>query len=355
MRIDDPAAPRLRLTSNIRRDSDMSSSIPPTQPPPGPPPPGPPPGFLQSRASVLGPGIAGLVIQGIESGLVFAQFSQWFFGSDHIDHSLSSAVIVFVTLIGFSQTGVCFASAWSRYVLHFGMPMIPDWSDYLQLIPTLLISVPVQVLMIRRCYYIVGRNLVIITPIVLLLVVSIVMSLWSTGLIIHFMRSINAKDPVPSLQGTGLSWPYLISMLLPSILDLMLTGILLHYLTRTMKQVYAPQTRKRISRFANIVWQSALPPTICAICLCVVYIRFVTGRQKSLQFWLTVIQAMIGKLYVLSLFYMINAQLLQPDRRPLAFTSTLTVPRESMYRYPRDTPGEDIMHSELSIVGLRGL
>ena len=65
----------------------MTSSVPPTQLP-------------QSQASLLGPGIAGLFIQGIESGLVFAQFSQWFFASDRGESSLLSAVVVFVTLVG---------------------------------------------------------------------------------------------------------------------------------------------------------------------------------------------------------------------------------------------------------------
>ena len=124
----EPAAPRLRVTSNTwspiltspnwtltprcisslllsigpacsQCDSIMSGSS--TQPPlPPPPPPGASPVSLQSQASVLGPGIAGLLIQGIESGLVFAQFSQWFFGSDRIESSLISIVVVFVTTLG---------------------------------------------------------------------------------------------------------------------------------------------------------------------------------------------------------------------------------------------------------------
>ena len=75
----------------------MSSSVLSTQPPPGQPPLGPLP---QSQASVLGPAIAGLFIQGIESGLVFSQFSQWFFRSDRTESSLLSTVVVFVTLVG---------------------------------------------------------------------------------------------------------------------------------------------------------------------------------------------------------------------------------------------------------------
>ena len=54
----------------------------------------------QSQASLLGPGIVGLFVQGIESGLVFAQFSQWYYASDRSESSLLSTVVVFVTLAG---------------------------------------------------------------------------------------------------------------------------------------------------------------------------------------------------------------------------------------------------------------
>jgi hypothetical protein len=65
----------------------MPSSVPPTQLP-------------ESQASSLGPGIAGLFIQGIESGLVFSQFSQWFYASHRSESSLLSIVVVFVTVVG---------------------------------------------------------------------------------------------------------------------------------------------------------------------------------------------------------------------------------------------------------------
>lgn len=65
----------------------MSSSVPPTQ-------------LIPSEASLLGPGIAGLFIQGLESGLVFAQLSQWFYASDRTEGSLLSTIVIFVTLVG---------------------------------------------------------------------------------------------------------------------------------------------------------------------------------------------------------------------------------------------------------------
>ncbi|KAH9060674.1 hypothetical protein EDB87DRAFT_1576809 [Lactarius vividus] len=311
----------------------MSGSAPPTQLPPPPPPP--PPGFAQSQASVLGPGIAGLFIQGIESGLVITQFSQWFATLDRSESSVLSTVVIFVTVVGLAQSGICFASAWSKYVQHFGMLPIEDWGDYVQLIP------------------LVNKNMFITTLLVLLLVVSVAMSLWSIVLAFRYVALLSSglasSDPACLQKLAGISWPYLMSILLPSVLDLTLTGILLYYLTRTVKQVYAVHKRRRIFRLANIVWQSALPPTLSAICVSAIYLRFATAPDKTSASWMPVIQSMVGKLYVLSLFYMINAQPLGPNGQPTTAISTLTVPMEIMYARTLDARGGDIVLSEIVV------
>ncbi|KAH9068033.1 hypothetical protein EDB83DRAFT_673861 [Lactarius deliciosus] len=323
----------------------MSGLAPPTQPPPPPPPPG----FAQNQASVLGSGIVGLFIQGIESGLVIAQFSQWFTALDRSESSVLSIVIVFVTVVGLAQSGICFASAWSKYVQQFGMFPCEDWGDYVQSIPTLAISVPVQALMIRRCYYLVNKNMFIITPLVLLLVASVVVTLWSMVLAFRYVAIITSGDPVRLQKLVGISWPYLMSILLPSVLDITLTGILLYYLTRTVKRVYAFHKRRRIFRLANIVWQSALPPTLCSICVFALYLRFTVAPGRVLAFWVPVVQAMIGKLYVISLFYMINAQPLTLNGQPTTVISTLTVPMEDMYARTLDARGGDIALNEIVV------
>ncbi|KAH9053838.1 hypothetical protein EDB87DRAFT_149718 [Lactarius vividus] len=298
----------------------MSSPVPPTQPPPSVSTP--------SQVSMLGPGLIGVLIQGIETGLVFAQFSRWFFRPDRGGSTVLSTVVVFVTVVGLAQTGLCFASAWSKYVQRFGMALLPDWEDVVQLFPTYVISFPVQALMIGRCYRLGGKNMFIIMPLVLLLVASVVMTLWSIILIVHYLTTFAAEDWLRLPQTVGVLWPYMMSLLLPSVLDLALTGILLHYLTRTMKRVYSPHKRKSVTRLVNVVWQSALPPTLCAICTSVLYLLLATTPRVAVQFWFPVVQAMIGKLYILSLFYTINAQPLQPFERPTIPISTLTVPEE---------------------------
>ncbi|KAF8266075.1 hypothetical protein EI94DRAFT_238234 [Lactarius quietus] len=116
-----------------------------------------------SNASVLGPGIAGLFIQGIETGLVLAQFFRWFSARDRNERYVVTAIVISVTVAGLVQSGICFVSAWTVYVQQFGIwPTSPSWGEYAHLIPTLVISVPIQALMIRRCCYFVGKNVYII-------------------------------------------------------------------------------------------------------------------------------------------------------------------------------------------------
>jgi hypothetical protein len=84
------------------------------------------------------------------------------------------------------------------------------------------------------------------------------------------------------------------------------------------------------------VWKSAIPPTLCAIFLCMLYVQFAGAQEKKPQFWYSTIQGMIGKLYVLSLFYIINDD--APTRElTTAFVPTLTVPIEAYDTFSLDT------------------
>lgn len=55
--------------------------------------------LTQNDAVVLGPGIVGLLIQGIESGLVLAYFCWWLSARGHKRY-FESTVVVFVTIVG---------------------------------------------------------------------------------------------------------------------------------------------------------------------------------------------------------------------------------------------------------------
>lgn len=60
----------------------------------------PPPGPMQSKVDVISPGIVGLFVQGLETGLVIAQFSRWFSSPVRNDSMAFSTLVVFVTVVG---------------------------------------------------------------------------------------------------------------------------------------------------------------------------------------------------------------------------------------------------------------
>jgi len=295
-----------------------------------------PQAVLQDQGNVLGPCIAGLFLQGLVTGLVIAHFSRWFSSPERNDSVAFSVLVIFVTIAGFFQTGLSFASTWSKSVQHFGQPVTQIWVDYFHAPPTQMIAIPVQALMIRRCYYAVGKNPYIIAPLVLLLLTSAALSIWVTVNVLRFQITSSTKDYSQFPESFGVSYPYMTFLIVPSILDVSLTCILLYYLSRTMKQVYTARIHRRLSRLMGVVWQSAIPPTVCTIVLCIVYVQSITARQvasytqEKQQPWYAAIRGLVGKLYLISLFYTINDSDVPalPGEHLPTFVPTLTVPIE---------------------------
>ena len=54
----------------------------------------------QSQASVLSPGIVGLFIQGIETGMVFSQLATWLSLPGRTEHRFITILTVFITTVG---------------------------------------------------------------------------------------------------------------------------------------------------------------------------------------------------------------------------------------------------------------
>ncbi|KAH9003901.1 hypothetical protein EDB86DRAFT_2890904 [Lactarius hatsudake] len=108
----------------------------------------------QSWANVLGPGIVGLFIQGIETGMIFSQLATWLSHPRRTEHCFVTTLTVFITTVGLIQTAIYFFSTWRIYVEHYGEPVIPTWTERIHIFLTVLVSTPVQSLLLWRCYYV---------------------------------------------------------------------------------------------------------------------------------------------------------------------------------------------------------
>ncbi|KAH9176217.1 hypothetical protein EDB89DRAFT_209685 [Lactarius sanguifluus] len=276
----------------------------------------------QSRVNALSPGIVGLFVQGIEIGMVFSQLATWMSLPGRTERRFITVLTVFITTVGFVQTAVYFLSIWRIYVEHYGEPLVPAWTEWVHMIFTVLISIPVQSLLIWRCYYILKRNAYLIIPLLLLLLGSAVLAIFDT---IDLFRPRSGEG---RSSNAPMFWPLLLYSALTSILDIILSSILFYYLTQSRKRIYVDHTVQWISRHITIVWQSVIPPTVCALGISILY-----GVSRHLYpgpglMWYPTLQAVIGKLYVLSHFYNINSrtQFVGEQDQPSTYISALTVP-----------------------------
>ncbi|KAH9019816.1 hypothetical protein EDB85DRAFT_549542 [Lactarius pseudohatsudake] len=241
-----------------------------------------------SQANVLSPGIVGLFIQGIETGMVFSQLATWLSLPRGTGHRFITVLTVFITTTGLVQTVIYFLSSWRIYVEHYGEQIIPTWTERIQIILTVLVSTPVQSLLLWRCYYILKRNIYFVMPLLLLLLGTVALSIFETVWL--FQGMYDGKNP----KGSHALWSFLLYTSLPLVLDIILSGIMFCYLTQSRKRVYADHTVQWISRLIIIVWRSAIPPTVCAIGSFIVYLVSQRMYQGEEQMWYPTLQAMTG-------------------------------------------------------------
>ncbi|KAN0124707.1 hypothetical protein V8E53_015670 [Lactarius tabidus] len=310
----------------------------------------------QSTSDVTAPGIVGLFVQGFQTGLVLSQLALWL-NLKRTESAPMTALVAFVTLIGLLETGISFASAWRNYVHNFGQLIHPNWTELIHALlvrkisvahcgrgfsdsvlhpdqQSTLTAVPIQALFIWRCYHILKRRIYVIIPLVFALITSVVLSAWVTAYLFHRHSHPDPAHPT----ATTIWWPYVAFLAVPAAIDLTITSILLYSLTRFLRRIHTEQLRGRITRFIIVVWQAAIPPGLCAIALMIKYMIFTETHPWSASFngssltdgsctqgepqeWYGAIQAMLGKLYILSLFYTLNNRM-DFTRRPLV-TSTL--------------------------------
>ncbi|KAH9021112.1 hypothetical protein EDB83DRAFT_105283 [Lactarius deliciosus] len=276
----------------------------------------------QSRVNALSPGIIGLFVQGIEISMVFSQLATWMSLPGRTERRFITVLTVFITTVGFVQTAVYFLSIWRIYVERYGEPLVLAWTERVHMIFTVLISIPVQSLLIWRCYYILKRNTYLIIPLLLLMLGSAALAIFDT------INLFGPRSDERRSSNAPVFWPLLLYSALTSILDIILSSILFYYLTQSRKRIYVDHTVQWISRHIIIVWQSVIPPTVCTLGISILY-----GVSRHLYpgpglLWYPTLQAVIGKLYVLSHFYNINSrtQFVGEQDQPSTYISALTVP-----------------------------
>lgn len=234
------------------------------------------------------------------------------------------ALVAFVTVIGLFETGICFASAWRIYVREFGQFIYPNWTESIHVVLSTLTATPIQALFIWRCHHILKKRTYVTIPLVLALISSVVLTALVTAHIFvghSSPKPARLEDYRPS--ATTIWWPFVACLAVPAALDIVITGILLYSLTTFLRRIHTEQLRGRILRFIVVVWQASIPPGLCATTLLIKYIVFTETHPGQQEKWYGTIQAMLGKLYILSLFYTLNNRMDFTRGPSVTYPSTL--------------------------------
>ncbi|KLO13114.1 hypothetical protein SCHPADRAFT_890298 [Schizopora paradoxa] len=279
------------------------------------------PGYILKHPNdFIGPQIASVIIQGVQLGVIGNQvmryLSTWRSGGKKEPAFVKWTVIVTlvimmrrltvlleIILLDRFQTCLNFRRIYIMTVYEFG-----NWMG--------LTAAPVQAFFIRRCWVVFGKKPYILFPLIAFLIGNIVTLILTIHYLFTFNRVafiINPPKHLPYfcksyneifVRIVGLtSEPVVLFYAFAACLDVCVTSIMMFYLTRARSQALSRTTNAMIRRLMFSIWEAALPPAVCATVAMVVYLT-----RNSHDYWIVFLQGILGKLYVISLFAVLNAR-----------------------------------------------
>ncbi|KAI0065112.1 hypothetical protein BV25DRAFT_1913753 [Artomyces pyxidatus] len=226
-------------------------------------------GVQTDAVNILGPGVFSLFVQGLQTGVLITQ-SIHFWERSKEESRLVKLLVAFVSVVAGAQSIVSFYEFWDVYVTHFG-----------------------ELVILYGSFGAVNASK---TPLIALLLGSI-----STSLVVthdYFHRNYTKPDE-------SIYVPYVLCLVFSALVDITLSCILLSYLCSSLKRIHTERIRRRVYSLMISMWEASLPPSACAVAIVIAYIIFVVHVQY--QFWVIGLQSILGKLHVISLFFILYA------------------------------------------------
>ncbi|KDQ57124.1 hypothetical protein JAAARDRAFT_284774 [Jaapia argillacea MUCL 33604] len=282
------------------------------------------PGYILAHPeNYLGPQIMGTIVQAFQTGILVEQSAK-FWSRAQTEPIVVKALVTFVSVLALFQTGISIYQTWYIVVRNFGSWMALfnfGWPDKLSTLITMLMATPVQAFLIWRCYILLNKRLFFLLPLAALLLGYIAVS---TVVTVNVF-GVNLVALVPPTTNTAppKKFPpditFILSLAFPAALDIVVTGTLITFLLRSRSTAYTHKFRRVIHRLIRISWEAAVPPCACAILCGIIY-----GTNATRNFWNLFLQAILGKLYVMSLFRNLNGRAdLKHTDRPTNVTAAL--------------------------------
>ncbi|KAI0648505.1 hypothetical protein C8Q79DRAFT_1008821 [Trametes meyenii] len=273
-------------------------------------------GLEAHPAKYIGPMLVSLTLEALQTGIVINQ-SLTFWERAERERNVVRGLVSFVTIVAFLQTSLRFYAGWRVFVEGFGnwiASVLFIWADKIQSTTTVLMAAPVQVFLIWRCWTLFNRSFTVLVGLLTLVLAQLVSSVVVTiqTFQAHFGVVPEAEVEAGPLPKVPISPTFVLSLTCSAVLDVLVTGILLVFLTRSKQSVTSSRFRRILKRLTVLIWEAALPPCICAVLTVITYVTLV-----DICYWDLTFQAILGKLYVISLFVTLNGRAdLQDGPRP---------------------------------------
>ncbi|RPD55289.1 hypothetical protein L226DRAFT_574028 [Lentinus tigrinus ALCF2SS1-7] len=270
-------------------------------------------GLKAHPGSYIGPPLVSLALECVQTGILINQ-SLTFWERAERELGVVRGIVSFVTITAFVQTAFGFFASWRMFVENFGNwyeSVLFSWADKVQSTITVMMAAPVQAFLIWRCWTLINRNFYVLGALTLLLLAQIVASVIVTVETFQFHFGIVPQSEVDAgpLPKVKVNPTFVLSLTCSAVLDVLVTGILLTFLARSKQHVTSSRFRRILRRLTVLIWEAALPPCVCAILTVVTYLTLVNENYWDLTF-----QAILGKLYVISLF--VTLQVFPPPPCP---------------------------------------
>lgn len=258
----------------------------------------------------LGPNFLSLFFQAIETGVIISQFIVWcsWQGEKERESWVLRVLVGFVFVVAILQTCLTVSTTWTTYVKEYGnwiAALSFQWVDKAMPLLTTAMAAPVQGFLIWRCWMVMERRWTVIAVLGTLLLTSIISSFLGTIDVLKykFESSWTSYNGTSGPPPPPPAYAFILMLVSAAVLDILITAILLIYLTRARSQIFSKRFRKTIRGLDRLIWESAVPPCLCAILTVIIYLKL-----GHLNYWDLMFHAVLGKLYVMSLFITLNGR-----------------------------------------------
>ncbi|PVF94915.1 hypothetical protein CPB86DRAFT_817624 [Serendipita vermifera] len=264
--------------------------------------------FVDNAPVTIAPWVMGAMADLFLQGILTVQITNYFTYQSVESYRKKTWLVIGLTVLCILKSTLNILNVWELVITSFCDPdaarnlLRSDWKSYSASFVTAVIAIVVQSFFVLR-YWRLTKAWYICLPIIIGMILSITASI---TFVITLAKSLGvsvgldtrSRSTLVALTKSLRIWS-IIHFVSAILVDVAITTATAWYLYN-QKPLVVRSTSEMIDRLIRMVWQSALPPTICVI------VNAVLVPTKPSQHGHIAINMVLPKLYAISLMYTLN-------------------------------------------------